>query len=409
MLDLPALPDVSAGERLKLLDDYERLAASGLPADWAGYAEKRYGVRLSSRYGPHRIRNPFGKASGQLSLAARQVKHDAAAGLGFVVLKTVIAEEAGGRRSMGEWASGETRMTLERIRGRSGEEGWTVTWLGRGWGGSLSDYLRFYAEALEIARPAGMLVVPSCKYHLPGAAGEEWREEEYRYTTGRLLDAAQAAHTTLPMPLEKDFSPTLAGSDRAGERDRILGWLTRVPALIRAAAGGRVVLGIKVFNALFDDEFQVQMVSLLENAPVRPDYLVYANRLFDADRVFEGRRGVAYGGPDLSDRNLRVLAARRRRPPAAPLPLSATGNIDTGRRAAQYLLCGASSFQMHTLFQWPDTEFAMRVGGKTARALHWLVFHPEHGFIAWLLDLRRRFSLPADADVFEMAATLLRR
>jgi hypothetical protein len=41
--------------------------------------------------------------------------------------------------------------------------------------------------------------------------------------------------------------------------------------------------------------------------------------------------------------------------------------------------------------------------------LHWLVFHPEHGFIAWLLDLRRRFDLPADADVFEIAATLLRR
>jgi len=409
MLDLPALPDVSGEERLKLLDDYERLAASGWPADWETLVEARYGIRLSSRYGPHRIRNPFGKASGQLSLTVRQVKHDAAAGLGFVVLKTVIAEEAGGQRSMGDWATRKTRMKLERIRGRSGEEGWTVTWLGRGWGGSLSDYLQFYGEAVEIARPAGMLVVPSCKYHLPGAGGEEWREDEYLYTTGRLLDAAQAARAALPMPLEKDFSPTLAGSDRAGERDRILGWLTRVPALIRAAGGDRVAPGIKVFNALFDDDFQLAMVSLLEEGPVRPDYLVYANRLFDPDRVFQGWRGVAYGGPDLSDRNLRVLSARRQHPPAAPLPLSATGNIDTGRRAAQYLLCGASSFQMHTLFQWPDTEFAMRVGGKTARALHWLVFHPEHGFIAWLLDLRRRFDLPADADVFEIAATLLRR
>jgi hypothetical protein len=409
MLDLPAVPDVSAEEGRKLLDDYERLAASGLPADWDRYAQERYGVRLSSRYGPHRIRNCFGKASGQLSLTAHQVKHDADSGLGFVVLKTVIAEEAGGQRSMGDWASRETRMKLERIRGRSGEEGWTVTWLGRGWGGSLSDYLRFYTEAVEIARPAGMLVVPSCKYHLPGAAGEEWREEEYRYTIGRLLAAAEAAGAALPMPLEKDFSPTLAGSDRASERDRILGWLRRVPALIRVAGGGRVALGIKVFNALFDDDFQLAMVSLLEEAPVRPDYLVYANRLFDPDRVFQGWRGVAYGGPDLSDRNLRVLSARRQHPPAAPLPLSATGNIDTGRRAAQYLLCGASSFQMHTLFQWPDTEFAMRVGSKTARALHWLVFHPEHGFVAWLLDFRRRFNLPADADVFEVAATLLGR
>jgi len=32
-----------------------------------------------------------------------------------------------------------------------------------------------------------------------------------------------------------------------------------------------------------------------------------ANRLFDLRRSFEGKLGVAYGGPDLSDRNLAIL------------------------------------------------------------------------------------------------------
>ena len=45
------------------------------------------------------------------------------------------------------------------------------------------------------------------------------------------------------MVLEKDFSPTLAGSDLAAARATVLGWLRRVPELIRAAAPGQVKPG----------------------------------------------------------------------------------------------------------------------------------------------------------------------
>ncbi len=406
---LPATPDLSPEERARLARDYESLARSGLPPAWETYVEERYGLRMASRYGGHPIRNPFGKASGQLSLAVHQVRKDAAAGLGFVVLKTVIAEDAAGNRSMAEWAIRESRMKLERIRGCNGEQGWTVTWIGRGWPGTLQEYLDFYEQAIAVARAARLLVVPSCKYHLPGPEESEWREQEYIYTTGRLLEAARAAGAAFPVPLEKDFSPTLAGSARATDRARILSWLERVPQLVRAAAGDRVSLGIKVFNALMEDEFQLEMLETLEKAPPGADFLVYANRLFNPDRVFQGHRGVAYGGPDLSGRNLRVLRARLERGLPAALPISATGNIDSGRRAAEYLLCGASSFQMHTLFQLPDREFAMRRGSnKTERVLHTLLFHPERGFLAWLLHLRRRFELPGGSDVFETAESLRR-
>ena len=53
------------------------------------------------------------------------------------------------------------------------------------------------------------------------------------------------------------------------------------------------------------------------------------------------------------------------------------------------LFAGASSFQMHTYFQLPSGEYSMKTGGKTARALLELYFHPDEGLLAWLLHLRR--------------------
>jgi len=121
---------------------------------------------------------------------------------------------------------------------------------------------------------------------------------------------------------------------------------------------------------------------------------------------------VAYGGPDLSDRNLagleRFLALKSggREPGRARerLPVSASGDIHSGRIAAEYLMRGASSFQMHTLFQLPDSEFTMRAGNKTDKVLHQILFHPQDGFLVWLLDLGQRFGLKGAQNVAETAA-----
>jgi hypothetical protein len=139
-----------------------------------------------------------------------------------------------------------------------------------------------------------------------------------------------------------------------------------------------------------------------------PDFLVYANRLFDPEREFDGVRGIAYGGPDLSARNLSVLAQMR--------TLERTGSNSVlqiahqcdwkhrlRRIACEYLLRGASSFQIHTFFQLPSGEYTMKTSGKTARALHELYFHPEHGLLAWLLHLRRLFDWPVEWNVKQMA------
>jgi dihydrodipicolinate synthase/N-acetylneuraminate lyase len=386
--ELPERPRLSDAERRQVTVDAERYA-NAMPADPAAVIRETYGLEIAAEYAGRPIKNPFGKASGQLSLNRRQVRRDAEGGLGFVVLKTVIAQDETGDQSMAAWAIPATRMRVERIRGADGTEGWTVTWKGRGWSESFDAYLALLREAAAIGAEAGMVVAPSVKYHLPGPGEGPFREGEYRHTT-RALQAAWAAVDPGPMPLEKDFSPTLAGDDRSREQAQILAWLTEVPGLIRAAATGPgVTLGVKVMNARFDDAFQLAMLRAVSERPQPPpDFLVYANRLFDPEREFEGTRGVAYGGPDLSARNLRGLDLWRAAG-GPTLPISATGDILTGRRAMEYALRGASSCQMHTLFQLPDTEFAARTRNKSAAVLHHLLFHPESGLIPWMLHLRR--------------------
>ncbi len=413
---LRGLPRLNERDSHRLAGDYEKFR-DGLPHPWESYVQDMFGVNLASVYAGIPIKNPFGKASGQLSLSLPQIERDAAAGLGFAVLKTVIAQDQSGGQTMREWAIPETRMLAERIRGRQGSTGWTVTWKGRGWSDTLEAYCKLFDQALNSSRAAGMVVVPSAKYHLPMPTETFWKEEEYAFTTRKLADVWSRHCGNQAMPLEKDFSPTLAGSAHATQKAKILEWLRRVPSLVHHAAPGRVTVGLKLFNALFEDDFQLQMLEAVETvSPGEPgtDFLVYANRLFDPARVFEGKMGVAYGGPDLSDRNLAVLErflSARQHKTAEPessirpsMPLSATGDIHCGRIAAEYLLRGASSFQMHTLFQLPDSEFEMRTGNKSEKALHRLLFHPQDGFLAWVLDLREHLGFGREANVHEMAS-----
>ena len=357
--------------RARLERDFERFRA-GLPDDLAGHVRETYRIDLAARYLGFPVPHPIGKGSGQLSLNQEQLENDAVAGLAFVVLKTVVAEDAAGTRAMDAWAIHESRMKIERVRSASGLEGWTVTWKGRGWDRSFEEYLELARAAGDLTRSGRMLVVPSVKYHLP-RLDEGFREDEYRYTTQRLARAWGGAM----LALEKDFSPTLAGDSLADERGRIIRWLREVPLLIRRAAGEVPVrIALKLMNARHGDSFQVDMVEAAAGA----DALVCFNRLWSADR------GVAYGGYDLSDRNLRTLAAVKAAGVQRP-PLCGTGNVSSGRMVLEYAKVGCESVQLHTFFQLPLSEYPATTGSRTQRALHALVFHPESGLIAGMLDL----------------------
>ena len=141
-----------------------------------------YRIDLTARYLGVDLPHPIGKGSGQLSLNQEQLETDRAAGLAFVILKTVIAEDAAGRRAMAAWAIHETKMRVERVRSGSGLEGWTVSWKGRGWDRPFDDYLELVKVAAAMTRAGPMLVVPSAKYHLP-MLDEPFGEDEYRHTT----------------------------------------------------------------------------------------------------------------------------------------------------------------------------------------------------------------------------------
>ena len=393
---LTQMPCVSSEVKSRVEADYERFAQQGLPGELENYLLAEHGVDVSTTYAGFPIKNPWGKASGQLSMTAHQVADDVAAGLGFVVLKTVIAQDETGEQTMRAWAIPEARMVVEPITGLSGETGWTVSWKGRGWWLTFEEYLKLIEDSQSLAQGTGTLIVPSCKFHLPTAKEPAWKTAEYDFTVPKLLAAWGQADPGGPrMPLEKDFSPTLAGSDRASEQAQILSWLRTVPRLIRSA--GPALVGLKLFNALFEDEFQLEMLRAIHQpGPDRPEFFIYGNRLFDPERVFEGHKGIAYGGPDLSDRNLRVMSAFQRETGSqsniTPLEWSATGNITTGRMALEYALLGASSFQLHTYFQLPNDQYRMKQGSRTARAIHELYFHPERGLIVGMHEIARRLG-----------------
>jgi len=352
----------NSGSRASLTNDFERFKRA-LPRDFPAHVRGTYRINLAARYLGEPIPHPIGKGSGQLSLNSGQLETDAEAGLAFAVLKTVIAQDSAGDQSMAAWAIHETKMKVERRGG-----GWTVTWKGRGWDRSFDDYLVLARAAWDFTRAGLLLTVPSVKYHLP-RLNEPFRDDEYAFTTHALSHACGQT----PLLLEKDFSPTLAGDPLADEKQQILRWLREVPAKIRAHANVR--LAMKLMNARFDDDFQLEMMDASSSA----DALVVFNRLFDADL------GVAYGGPELSDRNLRVLDRPSGRQTVGP-SLSGTGNIHSGRMVVEYALRGCSSVQLHTFFQLPLEEYPATEGSRTQRALHALMFDPRDGLIAVMLE-----------------------
>ena len=353
----------SSGSRASLSNDFERFKRA-LPRDFPDHVREAYRINLSAHYLGQTIPHPIGKGSGQLSLNAGQLETDADAGLAFVVLKTVIAQDAAGDQSMAAWAIHESKMKVER-RGES----WTVTWKGRGWDRSFDDYLALVRAGRDLTRAGRLLAVPSVKYHLP-RLDEPFRDGEYQFTTRALAEAWGEA----PLLLEKDFSPTLAGDELSDEKAQILRWLREVPGRIRAHA--RVKLAMKLMNARFDDDFQREMLGAASGA----DALTVFNRLFDS------KAGVAYGGQELSDRNLRVLDSLT--PGGSPgIPeLSGTGNVSSGRMIVEYATRGCSSVQLHTFFQLPLEEYPATDGSRTQRALHVLVFDPLDGLLAVMLE-----------------------
>ena len=171
-------PDIDSGLLNLIEQDWIKCLKGWWPDNLNHYLITKYQVDISARYAGQPISNPFGKASGQLTMNIGQIRESAEAGLGFVVLKTLIAQNAEGHQSMSEWSIPESKMQVEPIKGQSGRSGWTITWKGRGWSRSFEDYIQLCRDSFEISMETGLIVAPSVKFHLPANLDENWEKTE---------------------------------------------------------------------------------------------------------------------------------------------------------------------------------------------------------------------------------------
>jgi dihydroorotate dehydrogenase len=399
---LPGKFNINKEFQNKVCGDYNRFAIEGVPQNFEEYILEKYKIDISSKYGELNIKNPFGIASGQLSNSINQIENGMKDGIGFIVLKTVIAEDGSGNSSMKDWKINEPKMVIEEIRSQRGELGYTTTWKGRGWHKSFDEYLELMEKSVRLSKESAVPVIPSCKFNLPQSKDQDFKNEEYKYTMGKFLEvwkSVMGSSSDGDLYLEKDFSPTLAGSSMSKVKETILWWLEEVPGKIREfSKNSRVFLGVKLMNATFEDEFQTEMLQTILNSKNSPDYLICFNRLFDSEKVFEGKKGVAYGGYDLSDRNLKALITLRRLENSGKLktrdiPISATGNICSGKMMLEYALRGCQNGQLHTYFQVSPENYRMKNGTRTSKALLELIMNPETGLVPGLQYLYENGSL----------------
>lgn len=405
---LPGKFNISKEVQNNIYSDYNRFAIEGMPQNFEEYLLEKYKIDISSKYGQLDIKNPFGIASGQLSNSINQIENGIQDGIGFIVLKTVISEDGSGNSSMKDWKINEPKMVIEEIKSKRGELGYTTTWKGRGWHKSFDEYLQLMEKSVRLSKESAVPVIPSCKFNLPQSKDQNFNNEEYKYTMGKFLETWNTAmgnssnsdsSSGSGMYLEKDFSPTLAGSSMSNMKETILWWLAEVPGKIREfSKNSKVFLGVKLMNATFEDEFQTEMLQTILNSKNSPDYLVCTNRLFDSEKVFEGKKGVAYGGYDLSDRNLKSLTTLRRLESSGKwktkdVPISATGNICSGKMMLEYALRGCQNGQIHTYFQVPPENYMMKNGTRISKALLELIMNPETGLVPGLQYLYENGSL----------------
>ena len=224
------------GMRARLARDFERFGR-GLPRRLAAHVREAYAHRPRPRATsatPARIRSARARASSRSTpISSRPT---ARAGLAFVVLKTVIAEDAAGERTMGAWAIHETGCGSSGALGRRAGgldghlEGQGMGPLVRRLPGAGPRPARDLDPRRRDARRA-LGQVP------PAAAGRAVpRRPSTAYTTAGLAAAWGDGDRCRSRRISRRRSPGDALRRRA--RHRSSAGCARCPAQIRAAAGG---------------------------------------------------------------------------------------------------------------------------------------------------------------------------
>src|SRR5437667_12817025 len=105
-----------SSSRASLTKDFERFKRE-LPRDFPAHVRDTYHIDLSAHYLGQPLPHPVGKGSGQLSLNTGQLEADAAAGLAFAVLKTVVAQDEAAGPADGRLGAAQNKKKKEQRRG----------------------------------------------------------------------------------------------------------------------------------------------------------------------------------------------------------------------------------------------------------------------------------------------------
>jgi len=329
--------------------------------------EREFGIDLSASYLDLDLRNPIIIAPGPLSQSISQIRRAAKTGYGGMVLKSVIGEDKDGNASM------------KALRRKSSFARWVYDDEGNPvfhWNGgldprSLEDYLAFAKEAFKEGKKDEFPLIASFLCHLPRDLDEEWKVEEWEYTTKRLVDAACVQYGDSPVILEIDFCPFLKREKLAVDKATVLRWYREAPRLVKEASSNVRVVP-KLLNLDFGLDFQIEMVKAAKEGGA--DGVVIANRFFRKYVVKETGEEyfTAHGGRELRILNQRQIREVRKR---FDVPISATGGTYSGRHIAEYLKIGAQNVQVLT--------YVMKNGFE--KAFEELMFNPKDGFVALVL------------------------
>ena len=329
--------------------------------------ERELNIDVSASYLDLNLRSPIVIAPGPFSQNTSQIKRAAKAGYGGMVLKSVVGEDRNGNASM------------KILRRKSSFARWVYDDEGNPvfhWNGgldlrNLKDYLTFAREAFKIGKKYGFPLVASFLCHLPKDVDEEWRVEEWEYTTKKLVEAACTLYEDASVILEIDFCPFLKREKLAVNKATVLRWYREAPRLVKETSLNVHVIP-KLLNLDFGLDFQIEIVKAAKDGGA--DGVVIANRFFRKYVAKETGEEyfTAHGGRELRIMNQRQIREVKKR---LDIPVSATGGTYSGKHVFEYLELGAQNVQVLT--------YVMKNGFE--RAFQDLMFNPEDGFVTMLL------------------------
>jgi len=329
--------------------------------------QEEFDVDITASYLSLNLRNPIIVAPGPLSQRISQIKRAAKAGYGGMVLKSVVGEDKDGNASM------------KALRKRSTFARWVYDEEGNPifhWNGgldprSLNDYLAFARKAFRVGKKAEFPLIASFLCHLPKNVDEEWRAEEWEYTTKKLVEAASVMYRDSPVRLEIDFCPFLKRENLAVDKATVLRWYREASTFIKEASTNVQVVP-KLLNLDFGLNFQIEMAIAARDGGA--DGVVIANRFFR--KYFSKETGeeyfTAHGGRELRITNQHQIREVKKR---IDIPISATGGTYSGKHVAEYLEAGAQNVQILT--------YIMKNGFE--KAFYNLMFSPKNGFLTLIL------------------------